>query len=95
MALNQAVERSVRIDIVSTSESIARLKAAMPDFVAHHRVSFLRPRAEITDSMLGSHAKLFIADEDYGYIGSANLTGPGLMNNLEMGLVLCNRDNGG
>lgn len=88
MALKQAVARSVRIDIVSTSESIARLKAALPSFVAHHLVSLLRPRAEITDSMLGSHAKLFIADENYGYIGSANLTDPGLMNNLEMGVVV-------
>ncbi len=42
----------------------------------------------MTDSLLGSHAKLIIADENYGYIGSANLTDPGLMNNLEMGVVV-------
>jgi len=88
MALNHAAARSVRIDIVSTSESIERLKVALPSLVSHHGVSLLRPRAETTDSMLGSHAKLFIADEEYGYIGSANLTDPGLMNNLEMGVVV-------
>ena len=88
MALNQAVERSVRIDIVSTLESIDRLKTALPSLVAHHSVSLLRPKVELMDSMLGSHAKIFIADEDYGYIGSANLTDPGLMNNLEMGVMV-------
>ena len=87
-ALNQAVERSVRIEIVSTLESIDNLKIALPRLVAHHSVSLLRPKVELTDSTLGSHAKVFIADDDHGYIGSANLTDPGLMNNLEMGVMV-------
>ena len=87
-ALNQAVERSVRIEIVSTIESINNLKIALPRLVAHHSVSLLRPKGELTDSTLGSHAKVFIADEDHGYIGSANLTDFGLTNNLEMGVMV-------
>jgi len=89
VALEQAAERSVKIDIVSTSESIVRLKVALPSLVKHPKVNLFRPRAEIaTDSVLGSHAKVFIADESFGYIGSANLTDPGLLNNLEMGVVV-------
>lgn len=88
LALSQAAKRSVRIDIISTTESIAHLKASLPGLVASPEVSVFRPRAEMTDSLLGSHAKLIIADENYGYIGSANLTDPGLMNNLEMGVVV-------
>jgi len=89
MALKQAAERSVKIDIVSTSESIARLKVALPNLVKYPKVNLFRPRSEMaTDSVLGSHAKVFIADESYGYVGSANLTDTGLLNNLEMGVVV-------
>jgi phosphatidylserine/phosphatidylglycerophosphate/cardiolipin synthase-like enzyme len=89
MALKQAAERSVKIDIVSTSESIARLKVALPNLLKYPKVNLFRPRSEMaTDSVLGSHAKVFIADESYGYIGSANLTDTGLLNNLEMGVVV-------
>ena len=34
------------------------------------------------------HAKLVIADEDVMVLGSANLTGPGLEQNIEAGVIL-------
>ncbi|MCG9129342.1 hypothetical protein JT359_17275 [Candidatus Poribacteria bacterium] len=37
---------------------------------------------------MGSHAKFCIADETSAYVGSANLTGPGLNENLEMGFLV-------
>lgn len=40
------------------------------------------------DKLLGSHAKILIADGQHAYIGSANLTHPGLVGNLEMGVLV-------
>lgn len=47
-------------------------------------------RVFTADAPVGSmlHAKLVIADEDVMVLGSANLTGPGLEQNIEAGVVL-------
>jgi phosphatidylserine/phosphatidylglycerophosphate/cardiolipin synthase-like enzyme len=37
---------------------------------------------------LGSHAKFCVADGRRAYVGSANLTGPGLSEHLEIGLLV-------
>ena len=37
---------------------------------------------------LGSHAKICVCDGAHAYVGSANLTMPGLNENFEMGLLV-------
>lgn len=39
-------------------------------------------------SILGTHAKAFVSDRRVGYLGSANLTGPGLDEHFELGVRL-------
>jgi phosphatidylserine/phosphatidylglycerophosphate/cardiolipin synthase-like enzyme len=47
------------------------------------------PAANIADEeRLGSHAKFCVADGQIAYIGSTNLTGPGLSEHFEMGLLV-------
>lgn len=51
--------------------------------------SFFNPKANMTDEQrLGSHAKFCVADGQWAYVGSTNLTGPGLSKHLEMGLLV-------
>ena len=53
------------------------------------RLRFFQPLAKFEDERrLGSHAKFFIADGEHAYLGSANLTGPGLSEHLEIGLLV-------
>ena len=87
-ALYHAARRGVAIDIVSTAESLERLRSSMPEFAAQRTVRLFRPTAGLSATALGSHAKVFIADERYAYMGSANLTDPGLKTNLEMGVLI-------
>ncbi|HLZ09180.1 MAG TPA: phospholipase D-like domain-containing protein, partial [Chloroflexota bacterium] len=47
----------------------------------------LRATEIVTDlSPLGSHAKVFVADREHGYVGSANITGAGLGRHVEVGV---------
>jgi phosphatidylserine/phosphatidylglycerophosphate/cardiolipin synthase-like enzyme len=49
----------------------------------------LYPEGEDPDKRrLGSHAKFCIPDWDSAYIGSANLTSPGLGENVEIGVMV-------
>lgn len=82
-ALQAALERGVLVDIVSTGTGIRNLDS---DLFRGTRapVRFFQPAANITDTrLLGSHAKICVADGEHAYIGSANLTGPSIMSNLE------------
>jgi phosphatidylserine/phosphatidylglycerophosphate/cardiolipin synthase-like enzyme len=38
--------------------------------------------------LLGSHAKFCVSDGVAAYIGSANLTGPGLAGHIELGVLV-------
>lgn len=42
----------------------------------------------VSDGYLGSHAKVVIADGRQAYIGSANLTSPGMHSHLEVGVLV-------
>ncbi|MFC1983048.1 phospholipase D-like domain-containing protein [Chloroflexota bacterium] len=56
------------------------------------KINLFRPKPNIEDEkILGSHAKVIVTDSQYAYIGSANLTSPGLTGNLEMGVMLHGR----
>ena len=49
---------------------------------------FLPSFSQFDASQLGSHAKFCIRDGEQAYVGSANLTGPGLHQHFEMGVLL-------
>jgi phosphatidylserine/phosphatidylglycerophosphate/cardiolipin synthase-like enzyme len=52
-------------------------------------VRFYRPHQNVMDEQrLGSHAKFCVADGKSAYVGSANLTAPGLSDQIEMGLLV-------
>jgi phosphatidylserine/phosphatidylglycerophosphate/cardiolipin synthase-like enzyme len=88
-ALRGALQRRVRMDIVSTGSSLEALDTEALQHIAWGQLRFFRPRPNVEDgSRLGSHAKFCIADKQHAYIGSANLTTPGLVGNLEMGVLV-------
>ena len=88
-ALKAALLRGVRVDIVSTGRSIQSLRQVDWLNSPHQDVRFFQAKTNIEqEQRLGSHAKFCIADETSVYVGSANLTGPGLSEHLEMGFLV-------
>ena len=56
---------------------------------AKGRLRFYRPQANVQDERrLGSHAKFCVCDGMHAYVGSANLTMPGLSDHLELGVLI-------
>lgn len=88
-ALKAALQRGVNVDIVSTGRGLQTIDVAWLRQGAQGNLRLLQPRANILDDQrLGSHAKFCVVDGLSAYVGSANLTGPGLGRNLEMGLLV-------
>lgn len=88
-ALHGALRRGVLVDIVSTGSGLQVLATEDLQRITHGRLRFFRPRPNVEDERhLGSHAKFCIADNQHAYVGSANLTAPGLVGNLEMGFLV-------
>jgi len=88
-ALQAALQRGVRIDIVSTGQSLQSFRQLGWLDAHNQNVRFFQAKTNIDqEQRLGSHAKFCIADETSAYVGSANLTGPGLNENLEMGFLV-------
>lgn len=88
-AITYALERGVRVEIVSTGKSLQRLVDDVVTREALRKAILLCPISNIRDeTVIGSHAKFCIADDSAAYIGSANLTGPGLSTHLEMGVLV-------
>jgi len=88
-ALRSALRRKVNVDIVSTGSGLQALGTEDLQRISHGRLRFFRPRPNVeNERYLGSHAKFCIADNKHAYVGSANLTAPGLSGNLEMGLLV-------
>jgi phosphatidylserine/phosphatidylglycerophosphate/cardiolipin synthase-like enzyme len=88
-ALRGALQRGVMVDIVSTGSSLQALAIKDLKPISSGRLRFFQPRPNVEDERhLGSHAKFCIADNQHAYVGSANLTAPGLAENLEMGLLI-------
>ena len=89
VALHAALQRGVDVDIVSTGQGLQTVDTSGLQHQAKGRLRLFRPQANITNERhLGSHAKFCLADQDNAYVGSANLTGPGLSGHLEMGLLV-------
>jgi phosphatidylserine/phosphatidylglycerophosphate/cardiolipin synthase-like enzyme len=88
-ALRAALQRGVNVDIVSTGGGLHAVDAERLRRTGKGQLRLFRPHANIEDEgRLGSHAKFCLADDWHAYIGSANLTGPGLSTNLEMGVLI-------
>jgi phosphatidylserine/phosphatidylglycerophosphate/cardiolipin synthase-like enzyme len=87
-ALDLAILRDVNVNIFTTGAGI-KLISSDPIFKGRKNIKYFRPEANLdNDSRLGSHAKFCISDGKKAYLGSANLTWPGLYGNLEMGILL-------
>lgn len=88
-ALKAALRRGVSVELITTGQSLAALdigsltRAAAGDLrVSRPTINMLDPKA------LGSHAKFCVSDGRAAYIGSANLTGPGLVGQIELGVLV-------
>jgi phosphatidylserine/phosphatidylglycerophosphate/cardiolipin synthase-like enzyme len=88
-SLDAALKKGVDVDVVSTKRGLETLAAAYRQSRTPGRLRFFRPEGEDESRRrLGSHAKFCISDQTRAYIGSANLTGPGLNENLEIGVMI-------
>jgi len=88
-AVQAAIGRGVNIDVLSTGVSLQAIDRNRFLQGSAGKLKLYRPAANITDEQrLGSHAKFCVADGYSAYVGSANLTGPGLSGQLEMGLLV-------
>lgn len=88
-AVTSALRRGVLIDLASTGAGLET--AGWYSLASQHKgqVRLFRSATNVVDeSRLGFHAKFCLADGTRGYVGSANFTGPGLSEHLEMGLLI-------
>lgn len=89
LALQCALERGVDVDIISTLAGIQVVQKRELGSSAKGRLRYFRPQANIdNERRIGTHAKVCVCDGTQAYVGSANLTMPGLNENLEMGLLV-------
>ncbi len=87
-ALKNALDRNVSLNVIGTGEGIEVFKKWKKEGFLQGNIRLFRPKPNVEDErFLGSHAKVLIVDDNYVYIGSANLTQSGLMDNLEIGIL--------
>lgn len=88
-ALQAALQRGINVDVVSTKHGLQTLSTLYSQQSMLGKLRLYRHRTNIEDEQrLGSHAKFCLADGEQAYVGSANLTGPGLSEHFEMGLLV-------
>lgn len=90
-ALQAALQRGVNVDVdvVGTGQGLQTLDTTWLSQNAQGRLPLFQPKENMADAQrLGSHAKFCVADGLSAYVGSANLTAPGLGRHLEMGLLV-------
>jgi phosphatidylserine/phosphatidylglycerophosphate/cardiolipin synthase-like enzyme len=88
-ALKAALHRGVTVELVTTGQSLSGLDITSLNPAAMGRLRISQPTKNILNStVLGSHAKLCLSDGIAAYIGSANLTGPGLAGHIELGVLV-------
>jgi len=86
--LDATLRRGVDVNVLSTRRSLETL-ASHEQRHYPGKLNLYYPEGEDPDKRrLGSHAKFCISDWDSAYIGSANLTGPGLDENVEIGVMV-------
>jgi phosphatidylserine/phosphatidylglycerophosphate/cardiolipin synthase-like enzyme len=88
-ALIGALKRGVIVDFASTKAGLDTLDREMLRSLTSSYIRFFQSTINYEDaSKLGLHAKFCIADNSLAYIGSANLTKPGLYQHFEMGVLV-------
>lgn len=88
-ALLAALRRGVAVELVTTSQSLLGLDVDTLRRAAKSDVRVSCPTSNLLDAkLLGSHAKFCVSDGSAAYIGSANLTGPGLGSHIELGVLV-------
>jgi len=88
-AMRSALQRGVDIDVLRTGQSLRTVDQARLVENVRGQLRFFHAAAHrADDQQLGSHAKFCLADGELAYVGSANLTGRGLLGQVEMGLLI-------
>ncbi|MGA2085745.1 MAG: phospholipase D-like domain-containing protein [Terracidiphilus sp.] len=88
-ALKAALQRGVKVELVTTGQSLSGLDIASLKCVRPGCLRVSQPTTNVLDPrLLGSHAKFCVSDGVAAYIGSANLTGPGLAGHIELGVLV-------
>jgi phosphatidylserine/phosphatidylglycerophosphate/cardiolipin synthase-like enzyme len=88
ISIFNALQRGINVNIVSTGSGIEAFDISKK-YTGFKNIRYFRPKINIqNENFLGSHAKFCLSDDLHAYIGSANLTGPGLFENLEMGILV-------
>lgn len=87
-ALEAAIERGVTVDLITSRESARQLGAPFALLAARRAITVLLPAPNAGVSALAYHAKVIVADENAAYVGSANLTTPGIQEQVELGVRL-------
>lgn len=89
IAARSALRHGVCVDVLSTGPSLQAIERDRLVQDTAGKLKLFRPSANlINEQKLGSHAKFCVADGESAYVGSANLTGPGLSGQLELGLLV-------
>ena len=88
LALESALEKGIDVDVISTLSGVEVIRERIGKN-SKGRLRYFRPQPNVDDERrIGSHAKVCVCDNLHAYVGSANLTIPGLSENLEMGLLV-------
>jgi phosphatidylserine/phosphatidylglycerophosphate/cardiolipin synthase-like enzyme len=89
-AVRRALDNGVEVEIASAGTSIQQLRTLLAaSGHSGRKLTLYQPKANVVDEkQLDSHAKFCISDSRKAYLGSANLTGPGLGGHLEMGVLV-------
>ncbi len=89
-ALAAAMNRGVRVDLVSTKANLVGIPVgAVGSGDIPSRLRLFQPVGNRSDERsLGSHAKFCLVDHEHAYLGSANLTEKGMTEHLELGVIV-------
>lgn len=89
VALRSSLKRGVNVDLLSTEQSLKTIGQSLQIQNAPGKLQFFHAAAHLEDEkQLGSHAKFCLVDAESAYVGSANLTGRGLSDQIEMGILV-------
>jgi phosphatidylserine/phosphatidylglycerophosphate/cardiolipin synthase-like enzyme len=86
-SLQTALRRGVDVHWMSTPIAIKALNLKLD---GPGRLTSYQPNEGLLEdpTAIGSHAKFLVADATHAYVGSANFTGRGLGDQLEMGVLV-------
>jgi phosphatidylserine/phosphatidylglycerophosphate/cardiolipin synthase-like enzyme len=88
-ALQTGLKNGINVGILSTGSSLRTIDRRILENKSNGKLVLYQPAANLADSkQIGSHAKFCVVDGERAYIGSANLTGPGLSKHLEIGVLV-------